>query len=176
MPRDLADKILWLLLLISAAALTFVLSSHSSARSHASGGASIDKSVEREILDQSRMALLQKLYGPVEQLRAAGQYQAALLKLEEIGRTYPAEAHGTILQGEILLEMGAFQEAVASLARGVKLNGEYVDERSPLSRRAQIEAVVKKGLAETNSSSQGSGKELQKNLFYLQSRLAGGCE
>lgn len=175
MPRELADKILWVLLLSTALSLATLLISPSSSTVAARGG-SLDKAVEQELVAQSRMALLQKLYGPVEQLRAAGQHQAALLKLEEVERSYPTEAHGMILRGEVLLQMGAFDAAVASLARGVELNGEYVDERSPLSRREQIDAIVKKGVADMKSPSNASGKVLQKNLFYLQSRLAGGCE
>lgn len=177
MPRDLPDKILWSLLSLTAIALAVVLFSHSSRTSAAGSGEGIDKAVEREIIAQSRMALLQKLYGPVEQLRADGQLQAALLKLEEVGRSYPGEAHGSMLQGEILLQMGAFDEGVASLVRAVRLNGEYVDAKSPLSRRGQIEKTVKEGLAGMKGRGQGgAGKEVQKNLFYLQSRLAGGCE
>ena len=175
MPRDLTDKILWLLLLLTAVALAVILLSSASSTVAGRGG-SIDKAVEREILAQGRMALLQKLYGPAEQLLAAGQHQAALLKLEEVGRSYPAEAHGMMLRGEILLRMGAFDAAVASLAKGVELNGEYVDELSPLSRREQIEEVVKKGVADMKTTSHNSEKELHKKLFYLQSRLAGGCE
>jgi len=110
-------------------------------------------------------------------LRADGQLQAALLKLEEVGRSYPGEAHGSMLQGEILLQMGAFDEGVANMVRAVKLNGDYVDAKSPLSRRGQIEKTVKEGLAGMKGRNQGEvGKEVQKNLFYLQSRLAGGCE
>lgn len=177
MPRDLPDKILWMLLLLAVAALAVVLVSHSSLTGSAKRDGGIDKAVERETLVQARMAFLQKLYGPVEQLRTDRQLQAALLKLEEIGRKYPGEAHGSLLQGEILLQMGAFDEAVASLVRAVKLNGDYVDAKSPLSRRDQIEKTVNRGLADMKSrDTNGAGKNLQKNLFYLQSRLAGGCE
>ena len=179
--HDTIDKILWALLAITLVTLAALLVLKNPQRSGAGTGGSIDKAVEREISYQARVALLQKLYGPVEQLRKEGQLQAALLKLDELGRSYPGEAHGSILQGEILLESGAFDEAVASFVRGVKLNGDYVDAKSPLSRRDHIERLVDRGMGSLKerisaSPSNSSLATVQKNLFYLQSRLAGGCE
>lgn len=171
MLRETPDKVFFSLLCAVLIAILLVVAANRLQRDPQGKG--FDKTMEKAVASQARVALLQKLYGPVEQLRKEGQLQAALLKLDEIGRSYPGEAHGSMVQGEILLEMGAFDEAVASFVRAVKANGDYVDAKSPLSGRDRIETVVKKGLA---SSSSGASPLLRKNLFYLQSRLAGGCE
>lgn len=176
---DTFDKITWLLLAVVIAALAVVLVS-----AHGTGGgksAGLGKAAEREMAYRARVELVGKLYGPVEELRRAGRNQEALLKLDELLRKYPGEAHGHILQGEILRDMGALDEAAASFVEGVKLNGDYLEEGSPLSRRAAIQAIVNEGLrsigsrAAANPGNRSLAASLGK-INYLRSRLAGGCE
>lgn len=177
--NDTFDKITWLLLAVVIAALVAL-----PAMNHGSGdgkAAGLGKAAEREMAYRARVELIGKLYGPVEDLRKAGKSQEALLKLDELIRKYPGEAHGHILQGEILREMGALDEAVASFEAGVKLNGDYVDAKSPLSRRGAIQGLVDEGLrsiggrAAANPGNRSLAASLAK-VNYLKSRLAGGCE
>ncbi len=111
----------------------------------------------------------------------AGQLQEALLKLEEINVRYPGEAHGFILKGEIFNRLELFDKAAASLVQGVKLNGDYIDKNSQVSRRDLIAKLVEMSLPKAVVSYRGSPgnsalKENLANLNYLKSRLAGGCE
>jgi hypothetical protein len=130
---------------------------------------------------RARIELIDNIYAPVVDLRKTGNTQAALLKLDELIRKYPAEAHGHILQGELLSEMGVLEEAVASYVEGVKLNGDYVEQKSPLSRRIQIQRIVEEGTrslglrAAANPDNRSLTVSRQK-INYLKSRLAGGCE
>lgn len=180
MVKDRFDRLLWLFLLTALIALAVLLAT-GAPRGKTQSFSGLDKGLEREMAYQARVAFLQKLYSPAESLRQTGNLQAALLKLDELASKYPGEAHGYILQGEILREMGAFDQAVASYVEGVKLNGEYVDGKSPLSRRKEIRQLVDEGLkvvgdrvrAHPENRSLAGGL---KNVYYLQSRLAGGCE
>jgi cytochrome c-type biogenesis protein CcmH/NrfG len=178
--RDTYDKLCWLFLVTVVSALAVLLSMDgSSGGEKRAGGPS--KVLERELAYQAKTELISKLYSPVEILRKQGSNQTALLKLDELNRKYPGEAHGHILQGEILLGMGAFDEAVSSYVEGVKLNGDYVDAKSPLSRRVEIQRLVDDGLksigqrASANPDNRSLAASRQK-LNYLKSRLAGGCE
>jgi hypothetical protein len=77
--------------------------------------------------------------------------------------------------------MGAFDEAVSSYVEGVKLNGDYVDAKSPLSRRTEIQRLVDEGLKSINQRAAASpdNRSLavsRQKINYLKSRLAGGCE
>ncbi len=143
--------------------------------------AAIDKALEQQIAYQARVNFLQNLYRPVEDLRLKGQASAALLKLDELARKYPQEAHGEILRGEILLERDAVKQAIDHFVRAVRLNGDYVDQANPLTRRNEIQHLVDTQLplftrrARSNPQSQPLQKTLT-GLYYLQSRLAGGCE
>lgn len=180
MCKDIFDKLCWLFLLIILISLAALL--------YRQGGttgekrtAGPSKALERELANRARIELLTSLYAPVENLRKEGNSQTALLKLDELIRKYPAEGHGHILQGEILTGMGAFDEALSSYVVGIKLNGDYVDAKSPLSRRAEIQRLVDDGLkdigqrASANPDNRSLAASRQK-LNYLKSRLAGGCE
>lgn len=139
------------------------------------------RSLERELAAQARVALLERLYAPVTAAMQAGQLQEALLKLEEITVRYPGEAHGFILKGEIFNSLELFDKAAASFVQGVKLNGDYIDKTSQVSRRPGIEKLVSVQLPLAAAAYKGSPgnavrKEQLANLNYLKSRLAGGCE
>jgi hypothetical protein len=178
MLKDAFDKTLWFLLAVTLIALVVVLAGHATGGGESAAG--LDKA-ERQMAYQARVDLLGKLYGPVETLTRAGDLQAALFKLDELARLYPQEAHGSILKGEILGRMGALEESVASYVAGVRLNGDYVDRKSPLSRRTEIQKVTDEGLrvigsrARANPGNRSLAVALN-NVNYLRSRLAGGCE
>lgn len=181
MLQDRYDRWLWVGLILTAGALGFFLLAGSVRESAAVDAAGLDRALELELLRQARVGFLEKLYQPVTGLREAGQLQSALLKLEELSVRYPGEAHGAILKGEILLEMGALEAAVDSFVAGVQRNGDYVEKRHPLSRHPQIARLVEQGLQSTAVRMQTQPenqalRETRKQLFYLQSRLAGGCE
>lgn len=178
---DRLDRLLWLGLAGSLAALAALFVVGAPGGSAARQQAAVDKALERELAYQARTAFLQKLYGPVETLRDGGDPQRALLKLEELARQYPGEAHGYVLKGEILAELGALEEAVVNYVQGVRINGDYIDERSPLSRRTEIRQLVAQGLEVVGSRAKAhpdnpSVSAVLKAVYYLQSRLAGGCE
>jgi hypothetical protein len=178
--KDTFDKLCWACLALVLIALV-VLLGMKAGTGEGKAVTGLDKAVEREMAYHARVELIAKLYGPVDGLRKEGKNQEALLKLDELVRKYPGEAHGHILQGEILREMGALDEAVASYVAGVKLNGDYLDDKSPLSRRGDIQRLVEEGLksvgarAAANPGNRTIAASLHK-VNYLRSRLAGGCE
>ena len=141
----------------------------------------VNRQVEREMLYQARVAFIERNYSPVIALRDSGALPEALLKLEELGRTLPGEAHNDLLSGDLLLRMGQFDRALTKLAAAVRNNPDYVDAASPLSQRPLVESAVTEGLPliRDRLRSQPDNRTLAqvvKDGYYLQSRLAGGCE
>lgn len=181
MVRDRFDRSLCFALVVVLIALAALLVPGGGRSGEARVAAGLDKALERQMAYQARVALVQEIYGPVEALRQEGNPQTALLRLDELVRRYPAEAHGFILKGEILRGMGALEEAVASYVEGVRRNGDYIDEHSPLSRRTEIRLLLEEGLqavgerAKLHPDNRSLASVLM-DLRYLQSRLAGGCE
>ncbi|PLX93976.1 MAG: hypothetical protein C0621_06300 [Desulfuromonas sp.] len=175
---DRFDRIIGLALAVTAIALTALL--WRGAGDDARSGRS-NPQLEKRLAQQAKSALLQKIYGPVEQLREKGALPEALLKLDEIARQMPGEAHGVMLRGEIQYQLGALNEAITSLSAGVRSEPLYIDAGSPLSRRNLIEEVVRLGMKQVapQAKSAPENRRLNQaltNLYYLQSRLAGGCE
>ncbi len=181
MLQDWFDRLIWLGLGATLAALAALVLLGAPSGSDARHLSALDKGMEQEIAYQARVSFLQKLYGPVQALQDGGETQRALLKLQELERSYPGEAHGYLLKGAILKQQGVLEEAVGNYVHGVRLNGDYIDEASPLSRRTEIRQLVDEGLttlgprARRNPDNPTLAAAL-KNVYYLQSRLAGGCE
>lgn len=177
--KDRFDILLGVLLLSCAVAIVGLLAGSGSQASQRD--LALDKALEQEIAYQAKVSFLERVYAPVIELRAQGQNESALLKLDELSRQYPAEAHGELLRGEILLQFGAKQKAIAHLARAVRMNGDYVDRHSPLSRRELIDPLLDRELVEMKQQADANPESSTvraalKDLYYLQGRMAGGCE
>lgn len=179
MPGDRTDRVLGLLLVTAVVALAMVLAGAGPQGGTAS--ATTDRDMQQALAYQAQAAFLHKLYAPVEALAKEGKPAQALLKLDQIGRSHPDEAYGYILQGELLQSVGSLAEAAHSYVRGLRLDGDYVDNRSPLNRRTKIRQLVNRGLALFGAEAKAQPDSpapaaALKDLHYLQSRLAGGCE
>jgi hypothetical protein len=180
MRLDLHDTSLLILLVLCLAGAGYLAATVPRGGATAAGlrGA---KAMEREVAAQARAAFIEKVYAPVEEMRRQGNLPAALLKLDELGRRYPGEAHGRILQGEILRDLGSLPEATASFVAGVRMNAAYLDADTPLSRREEIRRLVADGLRTLGAEARRrpddrAARQALQNVYYLQSRLAGGCE
>lgn len=173
---DLFDKGLLLLLVVVLAAVMLLLAAAPPATdTDRSGGQ------ERVLQAQARLLFIQNTYAPVESLLKEGRLQEALLKLEELSRSYPSEAHGVLLKASVMAALGEQVQAVGSYAAAVRMNGDYVDQKSPLSRREELNRIMATGLSTFVPQSKAQPdnptlKQVVRDLYYLKSRLAGGCE
>lgn len=178
MLRDRFDQVLLAALaavLLSAAVLL------ASAGPAENKGEAFNRQLEREMLHQARVAYIERHFSPVLELRNRSALPDALFKLEELARALPGEPHNDLLSGDILLRMGQVDRALSKLAAAVRGNADYVDAGSPLSQRPLIEAAVAEGvpLVRDRLRAQPDNPSLAlvlKDGYYLQSRLAGGCE
>lgn len=174
------DSFLILLLLIVVGWIGTVLFTSGGDRKGGEGSA-VERRMARKIAYQAKVDFLQSLYQPVRVLADAGNRQGALLKLKEIGREYPGEPYGNILRAAILNDQGAKGEAIAALVDALQADAAFLDEDHPLSMRVLAQKLVRYGEEELiPRSRQERGNPTlaaqAKQVFYLQSRLAGGCE
>lgn len=180
MLRDRFDQLM-IIALVIVLALAAVLMAGAGPGQDNRDAALHDRQLEREMLSQARIAFIERNFAPVVALRDQGALQEALLKLEELNRSLPGEAHNDLLSGDILLRMGQFDRALTKLATAVRRNADYVDAVSPLNQRVLIESAVTEGLPLTRDRLRAQPDNLTlaqvvKDGYYLQSRLAGGCE
>lgn len=136
--------------------------------------------VEKAMQQRARSAFLLETYQPVEELMREARYAEALLKLQRYEKEFPGEPHTLILRASILVKQGVLHEGIDQYAAAVKINGDYVDANSSLNRRVEISELVEKAVPELKRALRAtSTPTLEKALreaYYLQSRLAGGCE
>jgi len=139
-----------------------------------------DPALDRAMQEKARAAFLLETYAPVAELIAGGRSAEALLRLQEFEKAYPGEPHTQILRGSILVAQGVLGEGVSQYAAAVRVNGDYVDANSSLNRRSEIDQLVESALPKVRDSlrrnESPTGEKTLKELYYLQSRLAGGCE
>lgn len=176
MLKDRIDILFVVLLLVCVVATVGLLVGSGSQASQSN--LAVDKALERDMAYQAKVSFLERLYAPVSELQQTGSYESALLKLDELSRRYPEESYGELLRGEILLKMQAIPQAIEHLAKAVRMSGDYVDQHSPLSRRVLIDQLIAEQLPKLKASEKTNARTQTtlKNLYYLQGRLAGGCE
>lgn len=180
MLRDRYDRIMLVSLVVICSCAVFILLGAGPGENRRAQ-LTTNRQIEREMLYQARLAFIERQFSPVVALRDSGALQEALLKLEELARSLPGEAHNDLLSGDILLRMGQFDRSLIKLAAAVKGNADYVDSASPLNQRPLLQAAVSEGLPliRDRLRAQPDSRSLAQVLsdgYYLQSRLAGGCE
>ena len=181
MLRDRFDQLMLGALLLTLVGLGVLLAGAGAGSQASSAEPELKRRLDREIAYQARVAFIERHYQPVAELRDSGALQQALLKLEELGRTLPGDAHNALLSGDILLRMGQFDRALEKLADAVRRNGDYVDAASPLNRRDLVVSAVNEGLPLMRDRLRAHPDNrtltaVVRDGYYLQSRLAGGCE
>ncbi|MBW2451326.1 MAG: hypothetical protein JRE16_09595 [Deltaproteobacteria bacterium] len=178
--QDRFDRLLFAGLLLTVAVLAGLLITAPIDASHVSGRV-MDRQLEQEMSYQARIAFLTRRYQPVIDQLGQGALPEALLTLEEISRDLPGEVHSDLLRGDVFFRMGQLDRALTNLAVAVRQNPDYVDSASPLNQRQLIDAVVSQGMPQLRDRlrAQPGNRSLEQVLkdgYYLQSRLAGGCE
>jgi tetratricopeptide (TPR) repeat protein len=177
--RDLFDRICLVAIVAVLVAMVLLLGGFVGTEGDLSGPER-DPALERAMQERARSAFLLETYQPVEKLITDNRAAEALLKLQEFDKTYPGEPHTMILRGAILVSQGVLNEGIAQYAAAVRSNGDYVDENSGLNRRDEITRLVDKALPKLKDALRHSDnpttEKALKETYYLQSRLAGGCE
>ncbi len=112
------------------------------------------------------------VFSEIQSLRAAGQQEEAILALRE--QTSGVHAgYAWFLLGEIAYEEGAYASAVQHYRSAVELEPSLTDRKAAFGASGQIEARLQ--ALRSSPWAEDAPRELR-DLYYLQRRLAGGCE
>jgi cytochrome c-type biogenesis protein CcmH/NrfG len=101
--------------------------------------------------------------------------------MQELMGSFPGRHEVWALAARHWEAEGQDSEALVAYARAVRLQPDYLDERSELFLGKRILVLTEKVMGELDAahSSQGldnTGKKLLKTAYFLKRRLAGGCE
>ena len=175
MNRKSVDRITEALAILCVAAAVITLTV--SARVPVVEGSLADLRVQT-VSDQD-MSRFQNLLQEARRLADTNRDPKPLLK--ELKGSFPGRHEVWALTARHAEAEGRDSEALTAYARAVRLQPDYLDERSSLFLGKRIEVLTVRVMGDLNAarSSQGldgAGKELLKTAYFLKRRLAGGCE
>ncbi|MDH4317811.1 MAG: tetratricopeptide repeat protein [Desulfobulbaceae bacterium] len=123
----------------------------------------------------------ESIFKDVEALQAKGLYSEALASLEAIIEKHPNISLSKVYLARLYIKLGQMEKAIAEYRKAVEMDPDYVDKKAarfigPEIKKfvTQSKLVIEKQLAD-NPDDKPSKKAI-KDIYYLQRRLAGGCE
>jgi len=122
-----------------------------------------------------------KIYKEVVSYNEQGLYSEAMTSLKAIIERYPDKPLSYVHLARLDLKQGELADSIQSYRRAVEMEPDYVDERARLFMGQEIKKVVKEGIEKLQREQalrpkDKRIKEALKDVYYLQRRLAGGCE
>lgn len=173
------DKIACIGLGVIIASIGFMLYSHEP-EATASGIAthpSVSESIARQI--HQRTPAIQTALDKADALWASKDYTQMIAVTQEIIKQDPKEPFAYMYLARAQLASGNLVQSLLNYGTAVKMNPDFVDKKSPDKIGPELKALVRSAEIETRKKEfkqQPDAKKGIKALYYLQRRLAGGCE
>jgi tetratricopeptide (TPR) repeat protein len=128
-----------------------------------------------------QMEMDKKIFHGVASYMEKGLYGEAMAELKDIMKKYPDKPRAHVYLAQLYLEQGGLGDAIHSYRQAVEMEPDYVDERTPLFIGDKIRGLVTEGREKfaREKALKPEDKEIKmalEDIYYLQSRLAGGCE
>jgi tetratricopeptide (TPR) repeat protein len=122
-----------------------------------------------------------RLFAEVRTLEEQGRYQEAMAEVKGIMENYPEKPTSYVYLGRMHFKQGELAQSIAYYRQAVEMEPDYVDERTPLFIGEEIKEIVEEGREKFGREKELKPDDQQvrdalKHIYYLQSRLAGGCE
>ncbi len=136
---------------------------------------------EEKLSNNLQLEMDKKIYQEVINYKKQGLYAEATAKLKDIMKRYPEKPLSYLYMAELYLEQGKLGDAIHSYRRAVEMEPDYVDEKTSVFIGNKIKDLVKEGREKFGREKALRPKDREirkilKDVYYLQSRLAGGCE
>jgi len=144
-------------------------------------GAADNPKVDLKIVYEQRIARDNELYAEVIQLLAQKQSTLAMEKLEEIKKAHPENPQSFIYQAQLQDAQGQIAAAIHSYRLAVDNDPDYVDKKTPLFIGNEIMNMITEARSKLQREKKlkpGDKSILLalEDIYYLQRRIAGGCE
>ena len=122
-----------------------------------------------------------KLFKEVRAFQEQGDYQEAMAQAKDIMKSYPKKSMPYVYLARLHFKQGELRETIINYRLAVEMEPDYVDERTPLFLGEEIKQIVEEGREKFGREKVLKPEDSQvrntlKDIYYLQSRLAGGCE
>lgn len=123
----------------------------------------------------------QRIYQEVRKELEKGDLQKVEASLQAILTKYPNNAQSYVYLAQLDLQRGTLGGAIQDYRQAVEMDPDLVDKRTPFYVGDKLEGLVKEGMEKFKREKQLKPGDQQvdkvlKDVYYLQRRLAGGCE
>jgi Flp pilus assembly protein TadD len=144
-------------------------------------GTETDSTVVLKKLYEKRLAENAEIYKEVIKLQKESNYSKAMTELEEIIRANPEKTQSYVLKAQLLNNLGELAEAVAMYRKAIEMDPDFVDKKSPLFIGNSVMEFIPEARGKLNREKKlkpgdKTIKAALENIYYLQRRIAGGCE
>ena len=128
-----------------------------------------------------QMALNATIYQEVISLKEQELYDEAMTKLQEVMKTYPGKPQSYVYMAQLSLKSGKLADTIHNYRLAVEKESDFMDKKTPLFIGHEIKELVTESLPKFGREKKLKPKDKAvrnalKDLYYLQRRLAGGCE
>ena len=128
-----------------------------------------------------QMALNAKIYQEVITLKEQELYDEAMTKLQEVMEAYPGRAQSYVYMAQLSLKSGKLADTIQNYRLAVEKESDFLDRKTPLFIGHEIRELVTESLEifgreKKLKPNDKAVRNVLEDLYYLQRRLAGGCE
>jgi tetratricopeptide (TPR) repeat protein len=136
---------------------------------------------EKAIYYAEQMALNAKIYQEVISLKEQELNDEAMTKLQEVMKAYPGRSQSYVYMAQLSLKSGKLADTIHNYRLAVESDPDYLDKKTPLFIGREIKALVSESLEKFGREvklkpNDKAVRNALEDLYYLQRRLAGGCE
>jgi tetratricopeptide (TPR) repeat protein len=122
-----------------------------------------------------------KIYADVASYNKQGRHTEAMSELKNVMEKYPNKSLSYVYLARLYLDEGRLADSIHNYRRAVEMEPDYVDKKAPLFIGAEVRKVVREGVEKLQREQALRPKDKEvgeaiKDVYYLQRRLAGGCE
>ncbi|MEA3469152.1 MAG: hypothetical protein U9R57_13140 [Thermodesulfobacteriota bacterium] len=130
---------------------------------------------------EERIARDAIIYKEVVVAKDENRQQDAMTMLDEIIRSHPENPQSYVLQAEIIHTKGQLAKAIATYRIAIEMEPDLVDNKTPLFIGDSVMDLitVARGKLNREKKLKPDDKTIAvalENIYYLQRRIAGGCE
>ncbi|NPA94333.1 MAG: tetratricopeptide repeat protein [Thermodesulfobacteria bacterium] len=130
---------------------------------------------------EQQMAKNAWLYKKVLVLEKKGKLNEAMEELHKILAEHPSDAYGFVLEARLLYRQGHLADAIHFYRKAIEMDPDYVDRKTPLYIGDEIMKVISNSRAKLHRERKLKPgdpkiKAAIDDIYYLQRRIAGGCE
>lgn len=176
----LIHKLSVVALVVLSLIITGMLVQHQLQAKHLAGKGGYED-IDLKKFYEEKLAKNAEIYGEVAELIKNKQYPMAMEKLEAIKTAHPENPQSFVYEAQAQYGQGQIASAIHSYRLAVDNDPDYVDKKTPLFISHEIMTLITEARSKLNREiklkpNDNSIKMALEDVYYLQRRIAGGCE